>query len=78
MNYANDRYWALNKELEKIESQKYLKPIYKDKPTRKAQRIGRMKRQRRKWDLERMQLKNVTLSLRRIIERNLRAKGIIK
>lgn len=78
MDYANNRYWALNRELEKIESQKYLKPTYKGQTTRKAQRIERMKRQRRKWELEGMQLKNVTLSLRRIIERNLRAKGIIK
>jgi hypothetical protein len=65
MNYPNDRYWALEKQIEKIEQEPYLKLEYDGRPTRKAKRLERLKYERAYWDRVRWLPRTMPLSLRR-------------
>lgn len=66
MNYANDRYWAIDRKLKGIRKEKYLLLVHKGQPTRKAQNIQILKKQRDDWDFERWQLRCMPLSLRNL------------
>lgn len=53
MYYANTRYWALERKLEKIYKEKYLHLTHKGQPTRKAKYIESLEEKREDWELER-------------------------
>jgi hypothetical protein len=49
LNYHNDRYWQLDKEIDKLQKQRR-KEVYKGKKTRLTNRIERLKKQRDGFD----------------------------
>ena len=63
-NYANERYWALDRELEGILNEKYLKFSYDGKATRKANRIEARTEKRDFWEKDRWRLDNLPRFLR--------------
>lgn len=55
MDYANDRYWQIERILEKHRAKKYFKTYYKGALTKRAQRLERLYEQQQYWDYERWQ-----------------------
>jgi hypothetical protein len=49
-NYFCERYWELDSQLQKLAMAKRTSKTYKGKPTRKAQRIKRLKEEHRLFD----------------------------
>lgn len=64
LDYANDRYWQLQRRLEAIYQEKYLRWEYNGKPTKRAIRIRKMEQERDYWDEERWGLHNMPAFLR--------------
>ncbi len=65
LDYANDRYWKLKRQLDKIYEEKYIKYFYKGKPTKRALRIKKTEEERDYWDGERWELHNLPLLFRK-------------
>lgn len=53
LNYANDRYWAIKRRLERLEAQPYHKRIYQGSVTRTAIRRQWLSLKKDQWDWER-------------------------
>lgn len=64
----NDRYWALERRLEKMHREKYLTYSYNGKPTRKALRLERMRERRDYFDSIRWLPQYLPVSLRGEVE----------
>lgn len=67
MNYANDRYWAIDRKLKDVRKQKYLHLRHSGLPTSKAQYIQALEERQDHWDFERWQPTCMPLSLRKLI-----------
>jgi len=55
MSKANDRYWAINRQLKKMENAKHFPLSYKGIPTKRQQRMERLTSQMEEWDWLRWQ-----------------------
>lgn len=49
-DYANDRYWALERKIEEIRAKKYFKHTYDGKVTRQAIHLQKLELQKMHWD----------------------------
>lgn len=65
MDYANDRYWALDKQIKKIQEEKYFKTTYKGKTTRRARRLQKLESNKQIFEIRRWRLNNLPISIRK-------------
>ncbi len=64
-DYANIRYWAIQKRIDEMLSRKYKKFNYKDKPTRFSKLLEKLLAEKNHWDKERWKLKNMHIIIRK-------------
>lgn len=64
-NYANTRYWAIQKQIEKLLSRKYKKFTYKGQATKFAKKVEKLQAELNYWDCERWSLKNMPAIFRK-------------
>jgi hypothetical protein len=65
MNYANDRFWALDKKIKRLQATKYFKHTYNGKPTKKALKLQALRNKQNYYDSQRWGLSNMPLALRK-------------
>ena len=69
MQYANDRFWDIERKLDKIFGEKYLHLRHLGKPTEKAQFINRLRKHQDYWGIERWKTENIPKSIRDIFSK---------
>lgn len=68
MDYANDRYWALNRKLDNIYEGENFRLSYDGKPTRSAKYIESLEERQAYWDRQRLRIDCFPLSLRKYFQ----------
>jgi len=71
LDKANDTYWALNRQLEKMEAAKHYPLSYNGIPTKRQQRMERLTDKMDYWDYERWQPNSFPAYFRNHLERKL-------
>ena len=69
MDYANSRYWALDRQINNIMTAKYFRYTHNGQLTRKTKHLESLKAKQNHWDYERWQPKNVPKCLRHIYDK---------
>ncbi len=71
LSYANDRYWAYNRMVEKLEGTKHFHDTHKGKPTRKAIHLLYLKAKEYYWERERWRMESLPHFLRKSMKKHM-------
>ena len=69
MSYANDRFWAIERKIEKIRKSEKIHYTHQGEPTRKARYLESLREQQYYWDIKRWQPECMPKSLRGIFDK---------